>query len=99
MDCYLPKARKLFDSMRSEGFSPAHPIPVNRAGMLLEGAHRTACSAALGIKAHIVEIDTDHQWPDWGAAWFKGHGMAVELPGILSDYEALKHADPLLESA
>jgi len=79
----------LFNSMKANGFDDRFPIPVNKDNVILDAAHRTACAAALGIDVPIAVHDTNNQWPDWGRAWFSSHGMTVELPGIIEDYERL----------
>lgn len=86
---YVKKALSLFCSMRDHGFDPRGAVPLNKHGMPLDGAHRIGCSAALRIPVCVKMHDTDHQWPDWGEAWFLGHGMKIELPGILADYKRL----------
>jgi hypothetical protein len=86
---YVPKAWKLYNAMKNDGFNPAFAVPVNVNGIILGGAHRTACAAALGIDMHIEKLDTEHQWPDWGKAWFLSHGMDAELPGIMEDHARL----------
>lgn len=84
---YLPAARQLFQSMRKKGFDPAYRIPVNNEGVILGGAHRTACASVLGIPVVIQRVDTDGRYPPWGRDWFIRHGMEKELPWIESEFE------------
>lgn len=89
IDVYIPKAYHLFNSMKDNGFDPRFAVPVNKQGTILDAAHRTACAAALGIDVPVDLHDTQHQWPDWGSPWLSSHGMTVELPGIIQEYERL----------
>lgn len=87
LSSYLPKARRLFVSLQIDGFE-GDPVPLNRNGKLLDGAHRTAATAALNIPLQFARFDTDHSWPAWGVDWFRAHGMAAELAWILKDFTA-----------
>lgn len=84
LEAYMPAARLLLQSMQEKGYS-GPPIALNIYGEFLEGAHRIACAAALGINVEVVRLDTVHQWPPWGEQWFKKHGMGYELPSILKE--------------
>lgn len=92
IETYLPNAMKTFRSLREHGFR-GDPVPVNRRWKLLDGAHRTSCAFALGIPIIVARIETDHEWPEWGEAWFASHGFAAELPGIMRDFEHLTAGD------
>ena len=84
LEAYIPAARSILQSMQENGYK-GPPIALNRDGEFLEGAHRIACAAALGINVDVVRLDTDHKWPPWGEEWFQKHGMGYQLPSILKE--------------
>ena len=93
LDRYLPKACRLFESMHERGYS-GEPVPVNKDFQLLDGAHRVACGAALGINITINKFPTDHIWPPWDAEWFVEHGMSSVLPSIENTLAELRPGTP-----
>ncbi len=61
---FLRESKKLFDSMKNEGFCTSTlPIIGKLNGGLYEGAHRIACAEALNIRPK-VEI-RDRKWRTW----------------------------------
>jgi hypothetical protein len=56
---YLAGCRDLLRSMQAEGFDKRFPIPVNPSNGLLNGSHRVACAAALGLDIVIERHDYD----------------------------------------
>jgi hypothetical protein len=92
VDDYVTAARELAVVMRLHGFDPATPIILGSNGRLMEGAHRLACSLALGLDAVPVNRRTDKpgRAAPWGADWFSRHGMAeTDIRRIQSDWESL----------
>lgn len=73
---YVPAARALAESMTAKGFDIWHPVPLDRDGELLGGAHRTACALALGVGVAIQRINMTAWAPAWDRAWFVERGMA-----------------------
>lgn len=92
---YLASAQALLLSMVQDGFSPHHPIPVDRSGEILGGAHRLACALALGIdRVLITRMDHTAWAPAWGEDWFRDHGMQpADLERLRQDWEALADHD------
>src|SRR3990167_1011619 len=91
LDVFLPAARGLLASMSSNGFDSAYPVPVDRNGDIMGGAHRVACALALGEPAWATRSERLAWAPSWDAAWFRQHGMPEgEVEGLIADYERLK---------
>ena len=74
---YVKACEHLAESMKSHGYRSDEPIPLDRNGELLGGAHRVACAAALGIKeVSVARRPTQEVWaPPWPREWFVEHGM------------------------
>jgi hypothetical protein len=89
---YLASAQALFLSMVQDGFSPHHPIPVDRNGEILGGAHRLACALALNIEAVPVTKHDQAAWaPAWGEQWFKDNGMQpADLDRLSREWQSLR---------
>jgi hypothetical protein len=88
---YLASAQALFLSMVQDGFSPHHPIPVDRNGEILGGAHRLACALALNIETVPVTKSDVAAWaPPWGEEYFRDHGMQpADLDRLREDWQSL----------
>jgi hypothetical protein len=91
-DDYVKAAKSLAQSMSHRGFDDAYPIPVDRFGELLGGAHRTACAIVLGMIDVPVAQHVDRAaWaPPWGRDWFEMYAFDVER--IEEDWQALRGA-------
>lgn len=92
VDDYLRAARELAASMQALGFDPATPIILGSNGRLMHGAHRLACSLALGLEAVPVHRRADRpgRAAPWGASWFRRHGMTEsEIARLGADLAAL----------
>ncbi len=75
-DDYVNTSEYILESIRRRGFRNDEPIPVDRNGELLGGAHRLACACALGIKEVPVVQRNQEVWaPPWPKEWFVEHGM------------------------
>jgi hypothetical protein len=83
---YETAAVSLAASMRSSGFLPTNPIPIDVDGELLNGSHRVACALALGIEQVPFIQENRKAWaPAWDVAWFIKNGMPnTNLMEILS---------------
>ena len=89
---YLETCDFLLDSM-SRGFHKDEPIPIDKNGELLGGAHRLACACALGLKeVPVVQRNTEVWAPPWNREWFIEHGMwAHDLKRLDADMEAMSN--------
>ncbi|MDR1941597.1 MAG: hypothetical protein LBQ47_04655 [Endomicrobium sp.] len=83
---YFDAFAKLMQSIKENGFDNKTPVPVSKINNLpLNGAHRIACSAALGqkIKVHFDE----RPGGAWDFTWFAEHGFSTEdIMYILSGF-------------
>lgn len=88
---YVHSAAILLYSMSINGFDPDHVIPIDPDGELLGGAHRLACTLALGIDTVPVKPHEQRIWaPAWGRDWFVDNGMAEDdLIRLDVDWKAL----------
>lgn len=88
---YLASAQALFLSMVQDGFSSHHPIPVDRNGEILGGAHRLACALALSIeRVPVTKSDVAAWAPAWGEEYFRDHGMQpADLDRLREDWQSL----------
>jgi hypothetical protein len=92
VDDYVTAAIELAASMQAHGFDPYHPVVIGSNGRLMEGAHRLACSLALGLASVPVRRREDKpgRSAPWGADWFRRHGMVeADIRRIQSDLESL----------
>lgn len=87
LDDYVASARRLFESMSTDGFDETQPVPIDPNGELLDGSHRVACALALGIERVPVEEHERFVWaPAWDYGWFVSNGMAhADLARLVSD--------------
>jgi hypothetical protein len=92
LEDYLESAGELYRSMVRGGFDPAHPVPIDPNGDLLNGSHRVACALALGIGEVPVSREERYVWaPPWGEQWFIKKGMEAEdLDRLRRDVELLR---------
>lgn len=89
VDDYVASGRNLLASMREKGFDKAHAIPVGFDGLLLDGAHRVAAAAAIGLSASI-ERHARPGYP-WDYTWFKDKGASkADLGRLLQSWVRLK---------
>lgn len=73
---YWAAAISLNQSMALHGFDPAHAVPIDEDGELLNGSHRVACALALGIEEIAVVNMAGKVWaPAWDANWFRTNGL------------------------
>ena len=78
---HLKAADALFRSMKKSGFDPKFAIPYNKG--ILNGAHRLACSLAIGIDP--VYKKADGMAKDWCFRWFKDFNKRSKM-NLLYDY-------------
>jgi hypothetical protein len=97
LDDYVTSARRLLDSMASQGFLVDEAVPIDPNGEFLNGSHRVACALALGISSISVERHQRHVWaPPWGEEWFRSAGMAsADLERLRRDMNNLMGTNPL----
>ena len=78
--------------MESMGFLTSQPIPLDKTGELLGGAHRLACALALEIPNVGVEWHGHRVWaPSWDRKWFWDARMAPEdYLRLEADWELMK---------
>lgn len=88
----LSNARELFDRMRLNGFDSQAPILIDPNGVILDGAHRTACAIALGLGVVVIRIGVYSTAPDWGCRWFEDRGMPEGDLAILKFIWSWLHA-------
>jgi len=74
---YHRHSTSLRNNMARYGFDRKQPIPIDRNGELMGGAHRLACAIALHIKeVPVVQSDQEVWQPAWGRDHFE------DLPSI-----------------
>lgn len=57
-EAFIDDFRRTFASIRAHGFDTVQgPIPLDETGELVNGAHRLAICAALGIPCYVAEVD------------------------------------------
>ena len=78
--------------MAKNGYSDEWPVPVDPDGELLDGSHRVACAAALGIKEVSVDLREDRVWaPAWDDTWFIENGYPRSgLLKIIRNFEQMR---------
>lgn len=85
-DDYVTAAKALARSMAAKGFDRRFPIPIDKHGNLMGGAHRTACAIALDCDAW-VQVRPGAAWaPQWGRQWFIDNGMESDDQYALQVY-------------
>jgi hypothetical protein len=92
LDHWVEACGVLLESMAKEGFSPHHPIPIDKYGELLNGTHRLACAMALHIdEAYVWRLPEKEAWaPDWGLQWFTDNGVPdADIERTVTDFEAM----------
>lgn len=76
---YRQAAVYLLENMQKNGFDSETPVPIDPYGELMNGSHRVACAAALGIKEiPIVRVQQPAWAPPWDIEWFVDHGLEYE---------------------
>jgi hypothetical protein len=89
---YVTACHDLLTSMQARGFDPDHPIVMGSNGRIRNGAHRTACSVALGIPAAIRHRDKPSRARPWDADWLRTHGTsAANIARAQHDLQELRH--------
>lgn len=78
LDDYVMGCRDLLASMQAKGFDPEHPVVVGMNGRLMEGAHRIACAAALGLEVEVETKDRIGRAVDWDAEWLEKSGIRMD---------------------
>ena len=70
--------RELLDSMSAEGFVKEYFIPLDRAGRMINGAHRVAAAAALGMMAWVLEYPVYIKPLIFDETWLGDNGFTAE---------------------
>jgi hypothetical protein len=90
---YLEGAKSLFVSMKTKGFDFSFPIPCYEGG-IENGAHRIACSIALGIKEIPVFHSIPKRYLKWDRSWFENNGFTDQEISLLENtYLKLKETN------
>jgi hypothetical protein len=88
IDEYVDSATALLQSLSTYGF--LGPVPVDVDGELLDGSHRVACAAALGIDAIPVDMQDRRVWaPAWDDKWFKARMTDEGVNRLITDWQWL----------
>lgn len=68
---YIDSFYQLIDSIKNKGFNRNFSIPIDKNGVILNGAHRLAAAIALEIPlVPITKFNDPWQALDWGMSWF-----------------------------
>jgi hypothetical protein len=92
LDHWVDACKALMESMAVNGYSPCHPIPLDKNGELLNGTHRLACALALHIDGvYVWRLDDKEVWaPAWDNEWFHAHGVPdPDIERAVQDFEAI----------
>jgi len=74
LEHYELACRSLLMSMRRDGFDPRQAVPLGRADLPLNGAHRIAC--ALALNRPVAVTREPREAGTWDMAWFEAHAYA-----------------------
>lgn len=90
-DAFHRSFHNLLESIRDDGFSRQHFLPLDRHGRLCNGAHRCAAAIALGIDAWGYEYSFDGLEYPYTTEWLLQNGFsAVEVASIDEKYRCIK---------
>ena len=73
---YLDNFKELLFSIKNNGFDSKYPIPITYNNMILNGAHRVACSMALNQEVYVQRYDNASGC--WAFEWFDINGFSNE---------------------
>ena len=83
---FVHSAQELYHSMSTRGFDPDYPVPYTLTGVLLNGAHRLGCAAALGISVVTACIqDKRRNSTPWDTQWFRDNGFTTKQVDYIVD--------------
>ena len=86
IDDFMYCAKELYHSMSTQGFDPEYPVPYTLTGVLLNGAHRLGCAAALGISVVTACIrDNRHKGTPWNTQWFSDNNFTTKQIDYITD--------------
>lgn len=86
---FLLDFHRLIESFKDKGFESRYPIPVSKKnGILMDGAHRAACS--LYFQEEVFVEYRDGEGLPWDWKWLYLNGFREDLPDILKTYVRLK---------
>lgn len=71
--------KSLVESINEKGFMTRYPIPINREGLLIQGAHRLACALYYDIREIPVSILPDLKKIYYGRKWFEDINFDQDL--------------------
>lgn len=86
---YLDDAKKLFKSIKENGYDPTFSIPISSRGLILNGAHRLACAKYFGIEdVSVLELPDADLPLKWDFDYLKKDDFfsATELETIAREY-------------
>lgn len=70
VDDYVSAAKRLYNSMKENGFDQKYPVPYYTTNDGIEnGAHRISCALALGIDIYAVK-SVPNMKTSWDEKWF-----------------------------
>jgi hypothetical protein len=78
LEHYVIGCHELLESFKGRGFDPEYPVLVGSNDVLMDGAHRIACSLTLGVDVRVRRLQTPGRAQEWGCYALKRHGMAVQ---------------------
>jgi hypothetical protein len=91
---YVRACGDLLASMSARGFDASSPVVVGSNGRMRAGAHRAACSIALGIAAVVRHVDEPGRARPWDADDLRRGGLpAAAIDRARSDLERLRDED------
>jgi len=87
-DAYIEHAHTLLNGMQSRGYDPGAAVPLGCDGLPLNGAHRIACAAWLGLDVALERHE--REGIAWDMRWFLAHGFSrSDLALMLREYVLL----------
>jgi len=95
IDDYVEVAHELFHNMKQNGFDENCAVPYTDEGLLLNGAHRIACAAALGTDIVTTVIyDNKQTRKPWGLEWFQNNQFTEkQIEFVQSLYNEIKQGN------
>lgn len=85
-DSFVEEFKILTEQIKNEGFDTERSvIPVDKNGVIMDGAHRTAIGIYFNLKVPIVRLDTSFEYPD--ILFLRNHLLDdVYIEQMVTDY-------------
>lgn len=75
-EAFLQSFHELYEDMKKNGYrSNQLPIPVDKDMCLMDGAHRTACAAALGLPVTVIQLPVTAEYDCYDYRFFRERAM------------------------